>query len=108
MKRTNVPATTWTICQKKVTPIGRAGEFDRWITAHDKALHEQIARAIEAKADDPDPTLEPQYFVAMDIAASIARGEEQTMNDTTPQPMLPDLAEPTDAEIQAAAESFAS
>ena len=48
--------------------------FDRAIAAHDRALREQIAQAIEAKADDPDPTLEPHYFVALDIAADIARG----------------------------------
>jgi hypothetical protein len=49
--------------------------FDRALDAHDRALREQIARDIEAKADDPDPTLEPQYFAALDIAARIARGE---------------------------------
>lgn len=53
------------------------GLFREWLDAHDRALREQIARAIEAKADDPDPTLEPQYFMAMDIAARIARGEDQ-------------------------------
>jgi len=50
-------------------------EVKRFLSAHDRALREQIARAIEAKADDPDPTLEPHFFMAMDIAADIARGE---------------------------------
>ena len=57
-------------------PIGALRDAAaRAIAAHDKALREQIERGIEAKADDPDPTLEPQYFTAIDIAASIARGE---------------------------------
>ena len=30
-------------------------EFDRWLAAHDRALREQIAEEIEAKADEPDP-----------------------------------------------------
>lgn len=66
------------IVRRDGTPTQEAGrqkEFDRAIAAHDQELREQIAQAIEAKADDPDPTLEPQYFMAMDIAASIARGD---------------------------------
>lgn len=48
------------------------GEFDRWITAHDSALREQIARAVEAHIDD-DGT--DEWFAAIEHAASIARGE---------------------------------
>lgn len=74
------------------------GEFDRWITAHDrelrrkwmqeatedviahdealeKALREQIAWEIVAYVDD-DGT--DEWFAAIDLAARIARGEDQT------------------------------
>ena len=50
-------------------------EFDRWLAAHDRALREQIAQEIEAHIDD-DGT--DEWFAAIELAASIARGEEQT------------------------------
>ena len=66
------------ICGGSYRHPGRGEYFDRWLAAHDAEIREQIARDIEAKADDPDPTLEPQFFMAIDIAASIARGKDQT------------------------------
>ena len=55
--------------------ISRQKEFDRAIAAHDRALREQIARDIEAHIDD-DGT--DEWFAAIELAACIARGEDQT------------------------------
>lgn len=50
----------------------RQKEFDRWLAAHDSALREQIAQDIEERIDD-DGT--DEWFAAIELADSIARGE---------------------------------
>lgn len=65
------------------------GEFDRWLTAHDQALREQIARDIEARRDHfidraatmyewGLPAWENAYLNGLDDAIDVARGEDQT------------------------------
>ena len=66
------------------------GEFDRWITAHDRALREQVSRDIEQHylgpdsgrcfdgRDAPNAAEMEAFDEGLQFAASIARGEEQT------------------------------
>ena len=68
----------------------RQKEFDRWLAAHDRALREQIEREIEQYYLGPEsgrffdgrPALDAAEVEAFDdglqLAARIARGEEQT------------------------------
>ena len=61
-------------------------EFDRAIAAHDRELREQIAREIEAWRNEPGQIELADRFggyhagqsAGLDLAARIARGEEQT------------------------------
>jgi hypothetical protein len=48
--------------------------FDRWMTAHDQELREQIAKEIEASDEDWHPVA---FREAQHHAAQIARGGDQ-------------------------------
>ena len=52
--------------------------WSRWLAAHDRALREQTAQKIEKYAVDSGDLDGPEFFVALGIAADIARGKDQT------------------------------
>ena len=68
----------------------RGEYFDRWLAAHDRALREQIARDIEQHylgpdsgrrfdgRDAPDAAEREAFDEGLQVAARIARGEDQT------------------------------
>jgi hypothetical protein len=55
------------------------GEFDRWITAHDRALREQIADDLRIEALNEDPDIPDTYREGIRdglmCGVDIARGE---------------------------------
>lgn len=63
-------------------------EFDRWLAAHDRALREQIARAVEERREHfiaettltlgGLPAWTDAYLNGLDDAIDVARGEDQT------------------------------